>query len=279
MLLAFVIWGVFSIILLPMAAGLSALGGFEKQSILEKFWFYSGPGIGFILGIIAIAIASFIIFKEKDKEINGVILHNPDKGILSFMGKHLTVFNTIFVSLIIFGVLGIFSSTTQTFLSEIPATQQQFTETADVAFSMYPASPAETFGLVFVILLVLLGLGLYYKKKGIPKGSFLIVSVPIVLVLSIIYGVVNHTLRYSGSELSMLVVMVFWALMGLLIVLTGSIIPSLIMHDTNNLFYKLNILFSSDSVIYVTIGIMVLLIVIYVMLVIFRKKKVKKIET
>jgi len=277
-LLGFVIYGVFSTILLPMLVGLGPLGGFEVRAILEKFWFYSGMSIGFLLGIIAISIASFIIFKEKDKDINGIILHNPEKGVFGFAKKYLTVFNMVFVSLILFGLLGIFSSTTQTFFSEIPETQQQFTETADVMFSVFPASPSETFGLVFVVLLFLFILGLYYKKKNIPKGSFLIISIPIVLVVSLAYGWINHVMRYGQSELSMVVVLLFWGLMGLLIVLTGSIIPSLLLHDTNNLFYKLNILFSSDIVIYATVGILILITTIFIMIKIFGKKKVKKSE-
>ncbi len=80
-------------------------------------------------------------------------------------------------------------------------------------------------------------------------------------------------MRYGTSELSMLVVIFFWGMMGLLIVLTGSIIPSLIFHDMNNLFYKLNMMFSSDKVIYATVAVLALLLVIFIVAKLFGKKK------
>lgn len=272
-LLGFVIWGVVSIILIPMLIGLGPLGGFEKEAILQKFWFYAGPGMGFLIGIIAISIASFIIFKEKDKEINGVYIHNPEKGVFSFMSKYLTPLNLILGSLLVFGTIGIFSTVTQTFFTEIPMIEQQFTETAEVMFSVYPPSPAETFGLIFVVMLSLFSLGLFYKKNNTPKGSFVYVSIPITIIVSVLYGVINHTLRYSSSDLSMLVVMVFWGFMGLMLILFGSLIPLLLFHDINNLFSKLNKMFSSDKVVYVTIGVLVFIFIIFIMRIIFKKRK------
>lgn len=275
-LLFFIMWGVLTMGLIPLLVGFGPTGGFEIEEILQKFVFYTGPGGLFLVGIIAITIASMIIFKDDERKINGIILHNPDKGILSFAKDKLTGGNVIMVSLIVFSLLGIFSTTTQTFFYNLPKVEQQFTKTADVIFSMWPASPAETFGYVFFLLFALFFLGLYYKKKKLDHASFLWVSIPISMVLGFFYGLILHTLRYRNDEISMAATIIFWIMQGILIVMFGTIIPSLLMHDTNNLFYKLNKLFSSDIVTGIIVAVVILLIFVYMLLLIIKRGKRKK---
>jgi len=276
-LLGFIVYNAIVVGLLPMFIGFGPFGGFEKEEILTKFMFYIGPAALFLIGISAIVIASLIIFKEKDKEVSPLLIHDLDRGIFSFkffkVMRNFIIF--IFTFIFLFSIMGMLSVRTQTFFSEIPKLEQQFTKTADVFFSIYPASPSENLGLIFFIFLSLFILGLYFKKRSINYKYFLIFAILIVLLVSIVYGVTNHYLRYSGSDIDMIFVALFWAIMGLWIIITGSVFPSYIMHDMNNLFKKLGELFASDTITYITIGVLFLMFIIFISYILFMRGKRK----
>ena len=87
------------------------------------------------------------------------------------------------------------------------------------------------------------------------------------------FGIVNHLIRYGDSQIALTTVAVFWGLGSLLTLISGSVIPFLIMHDTNNFFFKLKVLFSSDIILYSTIFILIILSIAWIYLFLIRKKK------
>ena len=267
---------VFFIGLIPMLAGLGG-GGFEREEVLTKFMFYTGPGIAFVLGVVALAIFAMFYFKKDETTINGIFIHNPEKSIIP---KFLTnPLNLIFIFLILTSILGLLTTVSQaTFFTQIPHVEQQVTETAEISFSMYPASPAENAGLEFVCMLALVGLGVFYKRHNIPKNSYIFFAIPIVLILAVSFGLINHSMRYGFDEVAMGNVAFFWGLSGFLILLFGSVIPAQIMHDINNLFSKLNEMFSSEIVVNVIIALIVLLVITYVFILLLKGKRNGKIK-
>ena len=271
----FIIYIVLVIGVAPMFVGFGPSGGFEKEEILKKFMFYLGIAIFSAVGIVAVYVYALHHFKEGDEEITPFLIHNPERGIFKNIKLIKNPITLIFLSIFVFSILGVLSTLTQTFFSEIPKIEQKFTKTADVFFSAYPASPSETLGLGFLVMLVMLIVGYYFKKHNINKRNFIFIIIPLILIISIFYGVINHTLRYSDSDIKLLTVAGFWGIQGVLIIIFGSVIPSFIMHDVNNIFYKLNKLFSSDLVVSVTVSVLILLFVIFLTYILIRRGRRK----
>ncbi len=249
-------------------------GGFEREATLTKFMFYTGPGIAFVLGVVALAVFAMFYFKKDETQINGIFIHNPEKTIIpKFFTKPL---NLIFIFLILTSILGLLTTLSQaTFFTQIPHIEQQVTEGAEISFSMYPASPAENAGLEFMVILALVMLGVFYKRHSIPKGSYIFFAIPIVIILAVSYGLINHQMRYGFDEVALGSVAFFWGLSGFLIVLFGSVIPAQILHDVNNLFSKLNEMFASEIVVNMIIALIVLLVIVYVFIILLQRRRKK----
>lgn len=268
-----IIYAAFIIGIASLAFGLS-LGGFEKETILQKNMFYVGYGSLFLLGVIAVKVVSMFVFKSANKEIEGTIIHDPEQSILPNWIVIKSPWMLGYFCIILFGLFFWVASSYQTFFAAVPEYEQQFTKGADLFFSVYPASPVETLGAVFLISLVGLILGIMTLKGKLGKGTFLAMFIIGGSLISMFYGIINHVARYSGSDIAMTAVMVFWFILGLMTVLSGSVIPALIFHDLNNFFVKFSKLFSSDIVTFVTfviIGIMVLMFLVML----FRRNKNK----
>jgi len=73
--------GVYLAIVLGLASlmfGFGA-GGFERSEILSKNNFYIPYGIlFFVLGIVSLKVIGLLVFKSKDKQFEGTIVHDPD---------------------------------------------------------------------------------------------------------------------------------------------------------------------------------------------------------
>jgi len=270
-ILLYVAWKGLTIALIPMGVGLSKLGGFESESVLTKFMFYIGPAAFFTIATVALLIFALFYFKDDEEIINGVYILNPRKSIFPHFLTH--PLNLFFIPLIFFSFLGVLTSLTgqQSFIgTEIPITiEQQFTPTADIFFAVYPASPAEQSGLEFLITLLMVMFGIAFKKFKLPKDSYILytaVGILIIILASIVYGVVNHQLRYGFDERSVTSVILFWGYDGGLMALTGSFIPGQVTHDVNNFYEKIGDKFSDDTIRAISILTFILIIIIYVIL-------------
>lgn len=259
--------GIFSL-----AFGLAG-GGFEKEFILQKNMFYIGYGVLFLFGLVALKIAGIFVFGKKHANVEGVTVHDPEQGFFPNWRVIKNPWLLSFLCIIVFGILGWWASKFQTFFSALPNYEQQFTKGADLFFSIYPASPSETLGAIFLISLLGLILGYMVMKGKLNKGWFLAMFLIGGPILSMIYGIVNHILRYSQSDLAMSSVAVFWFFLGLFTVVTGSIIPALLMHDINNFYYKFSTLFGSDVVAVTTFSVLGIMVVLFLIVLLKRRKK------
>jgi|GEM_PF-5752787 len=255
-------------------------GGFEKEEILGKNNFYLGYAALLLLGVVACKIVGLFIFGKKDEDIEGAISHDPEQSLLGNLRILRNPFLLTFFCIIIFSLLGWLASINQEFFGKfyglgiVPEYSQQFTKGADIFFSMYPASPTETLGAIFLISLVGIVLGVLVKKEKLSKTMFNILFIPIGTFFCLVYGLINHALRYGFSQVAMSSVAFFWTLGGLLTTLSGSFIPFLIMHDINNFYYKFAKLFSSTIVTGLTFA--VIGIMIGVFLIVYFKRRAKR---
>ena len=78
-----------------------------------------------------------------------------------------------------------------------------------------------------------------------------------------LYWVINHLLRYQGSDVTITTVFFFGLIMALITILTGSFIPAWIMHISNNFFIDVQRFYSSDTVFIYSIIFLILMVVTY----------------
>lgn len=240
------------------------LGGFERQEVLEKNNFYIPYGVGFLIGVLALKIGGLFLFGKKKANYEGAILHDPEQtpfGVFKSLSNPIVL---LLAMLIVFTIAGYFATSSQTFFSEIPRYEQQFTPTADVFFSVYPAAPSETLGAIFLISLFGFIWGFVALKYRIPFIVFFLVLLIVGTLISMGYGYVNHIARYSDSEIKMRNVLWFWGFGGFLTSLTGSVIPFLVLHDLNNFFYKLSEVFNSDVAQFLVLSMIALEVVLFI---------------
>jgi len=256
----------FIMALLSQTIGLSA-GGFDSDEILTQFFFYIGPGIAFLLGILLLFVAGIIITKD-DVKYGYDSLAFADQGEKPAFSlfKDFTSLQILILSIIFFSILGILTfSIKQESFTGLRMLEQQFTIVGSVLFSSTLIPISENLGASFLIALSLFGLRFYARKKNLSSANFTGFAYFIILLVGI-YGVANHSLRYSGSDIALWTVFLFWAFGAVMTLITGSFIPFLVMHATNNLFIDLGRFFSNENL-FIYFGIYVfILIVIYALL-------------
>lgn len=256
--------------------GLGA-GGFERNDILAKNNFYIPYGIIFLIGLIACKLVGLFYFSSNKKEYDGAFIHDSEQSIFKGFKIIKNPFLLSFFCFIFFGIIGYFASRYNTFFTAVPKYEQQFTPAADLFFSVYPASPSETLGALFLIALFGLILGIFVYRQKLAYSTFTVLFIIGGSLLSMAYGIINHLSRYGSSDIAMSSVTLFWLIGGLITTLTGSVIPFLIMHDINNFFYRFSKLFSSDVIAFTTFS--VILLLTFLFLFVYIRKKTKKNET
>lgn len=247
------------------------------ESVLQKNIFYLGYGALFLFGVIALKVAGIFVFGKEHADVDGTILHDPEQSLFPNFRIIKSPWLLGYFCVILFGLLGYVASRYQTFFNAIPDYEQQFTKGADLFFSVYPASPCETLGALFLISLLGFILGYMVMKGKLSKGWFLVMFLIGAPIISMLFGVINHIARYSGQDIAMASVAVFWFVGGLITAITGSVLPFLIAHDANNFFFRFSTLFGSEIVTFVTFSVIGLMTVLF-LIVLFRRGK-KKDET
>lgn len=267
------------LILIPQFIGLGKSGFYYSSStetgtvdfnfILFQYLFYAGPGIGFLLGLLVIFAIEIIIRKGDNKYGNGIGFHSPE--IKYFQGWS-GMIKLIFLSLIIFGILGLYTAYTHNTFTGIATLKHQFTFFDNILFSAALVPAAENLGAAFFFGFLVLFLRFFARKVNMSKEGFYVLFVLLAIVAFLTYGYVNHQLRYGFNEVALITVIFFWGLGGLLTAVSGSFIPFWIMHIINNLFYELGNKYSGDIFITYAIGAIIGVAILYVLLFVRRKK-------
>lgn len=255
--------------------GLGPSSGFDRDVILQKTMFYIGFGSIFLFGLIALKIAGIFVFGKKHANVEGVVLHDSEQSLFPKLRVVKSPWLLGYLSIIVFGLLGWLASRYQVFFNEIPSYEQQFTKGADLFFSVFPASIVETLGALFLISLLGFFLGYMVKKQKLSKTWFLVLFLIGAPLISMIFGLINHTSRYGSSDIAMASVAVFWFVGGLITAITGSIIPFIILHDANNFYYKFSTLFGNEIVTFTTFTIIGIMTILFLIILLRGRKKKK----
>lgn len=255
---------VLCLVFIPETIGLGATG-FDTQSILQQFFFYVAPGVGFLLGILLLKGFEEITTKDDNKYGSGLAFNNT-KSPPSLFNLRLFRSKTLvaLASLIAGSILALISlNTAQQTFTGVKILQEQFTEASNLLFSSALAPASENLGLAFILAFGIFTLRRIARKRNMSKWQFTILCIGLLTFIGGLYGLTNHLLRYGGSDLSLTVVFMFWSVGALVTLVTGSFIPFWMMHITNNVFFDLSHFFSSDIVYGVVIGIIISLGILF----------------
>lgn len=254
--------------LLSQSVGLGG-GGFDTDAILQQQSFYLAGGI-FLIAIICGFIIEFVIRKGDERYGSSVLFSSIGEKPAMPIFKGYSQLKLLFLSVIIFSILGmIMFVTKQASFTGIKPLSEQFTPQAELLYSSLLIPVSENLGLALVLLTSIIIVRVFARKNNWSSTNFIITTFIVGLLAGSVYWVINHLLRYAGSETNLLTVFGFGFVMSLLTLLTGSFIPAWILHTSNNLFFDMQRLFTRDSVIMLVGLVIVVLIVIYIL--IFRK--------
>lgn len=251
--------------------------GFDEPAILQQFWFYVASGMSFLVGIIILFVIEFAITKDDNKYGSSIAFSTPEDEVTPI--KKIKALNSwprlILLSFIFICILSLWNimSLHQTTFTGIGVLTQQFTPVASLVYSSALIPAAENLGAAFLFGLLFVLLRRFARKTQMDPVLFIILSIFLAIIVFLAFGLINHQLRYSGQEIALTTVAIFWALGGLITALSGSFVPFWILHIGNNLIYALSRLSSVDAVKGWIIGFGILCIILYVLTFVLNNKK------
>ena len=255
--------------LFPQTIGLAA-GGFDSERVLEQFNFYT-VGIGYLIAILFFIFGMMWISREGTYG-DGVLFASQGEFPSLPIFKQFSMIRLTLLFLIISLILGVFVlNTQQTSFTGFRVLEHQFTPMGSVTYSALLIPISENAGAALITAFFLFFLTLLAKKINMDRTSFLLVAWFMIPAVVGFYGLANHVLRYGSSEFNLTVVLIFWAIIGLLTVATGSFIPGVVLHLVNNLLFDLKRFFDNEAIMAVFVGVIIALILLFVYLTFIRK--------
>jgi len=261
---------IFVMVLVSQTIGLGRTG-FDTRSYLEQFWFYVGPGLGFLFGIFILYVCELAIKEDDKKYGDSLCFNSPGRVPAAPLGIFKDWRKLVLLSLIVFSVLGVYAAFTNTTFTGIGNVEQQFTVVDSLIFKGALIPPAEKLGAAFAFAFVLFLWRYACREFNWPRGLFIAVSILLALMVFASFGYLNHIMRYETVEIALFTVLLFWTVGGLLTALSGSFIPFWIMHIANNLFFELGKHYTNQIVAVWTGGFVILLGLTYILLFVRRK--------
>ncbi|MFW5794710.1 MAG: hypothetical protein ACOCV1_04420 [Bacillota bacterium] len=243
-----------------------SMGGFDTAEILDQFQQYTPLLIaGAIIHLLAVLIE--LLINKGDKKYGDYLFFNSqgEGPSFDFFGNYSGV-QLFILSFLFFGLLGFIVPlvTSQTTFTGVGTLSQQFTETGAILYSAFLIPITENLGVGAVAVAFIVFLRFLARKQDWTPDTFNASAVVSTILIWGIIGVANHLLRYGASEVAVLTVAGFWAISGMLCVITGSWIPAWVLHINNNLFYAMKDIFASDVAIVWLGGLFVLLGISYI---------------
>lgn len=254
------LWVVVLMLIVPLLIGFG-FSGFDTQAVFNIYSLYAAFGIA---GLIAVLLAMGVEYyntKGDEKYGNSVLFASPGEnpafsGFKYFKERRLGL---LLLSLFLFSLFGLFLGLQgQSFTGEV-LVQQQFTPVGDLLFRLFLVPIAENSMFAGILALTIVLIRIAARRYNWEKSIFVFASAIIIPIVAGIIGVINHQLRYGSSDLSTVVVFLFWTVGGILTLLSGSFVPFVALHAGNNFFYDLQRLFSSDRILIVTSIVIIIL--------------------
>lgn len=241
--------------------------GFDSKEILDQFFFYVSVGTSAMVVIWLLFMLEYVIKKGDSRYGNSLGFASQGEYPAIPFFKRLSSFHIAFISLIVFSILGLafFLSGAQQTFTGLKVLPQQFSPTSSLIFSSVLIPISENLAAAAVLAFLMFGIRHLARKYNWNKVSFAILAYFLIPLLIGIYGVAQHNLVYSESEVALLVVFIFWYIGGLITVAIGNILPFIIQHFVNNFLFDSKRLFDLEPTKnYFIIGIIVM-VVLYVL--------------
>jgi len=191
----------------------------------------------------------------------------PENGLLARYfpqaRKWLTFWKITIFSLFLFSLIGIIQIANPVLnVFGVPNQAQQLTATSDVIFGSVVPAIAENGALLFLFF-TLLGLTTYFLLKFVEDKQtrinlFFLIAFFIVMIGSASWGSF-HSVVYGNSSANIFAVIIFGFFGLLLTLITGTLLPFLIWHITNNAAIILRPLISPSNIPLLFVGWVVLL--------------------
>lgn len=259
---------IFAMVSVSQAIGLGGTG-FDSAEIQTKFFFYIGPGIAFLIGIL---ILLFLMHNDGEASHYGESISFASSGESPSLLPKFGALRLILLSLIIFSIFGLYITYTKQTFFELGTTAQQFTPGGSIIYNSALIPASENLGAAFLFAYALYGLRRWSKKNSYSPAVYKTFAIVGAVVVFGLYGIINHLLRYGSSDMALTSVFFFWSIGGLITILTGSFIPFWIMHISNNLYLDLGNYFTSDIIYGSTVGVIIVFAFLYGVIY-FRKGK------
>lgn len=264
----FLALSIFLLILMILAPKTLALlkGGFESEQVLSQTNFYIQYGISYLVGLIAVFLLTLLIYKYKGEYGIGIGYSELGETPSARFFKRFSTIQILFLSIIFFLSLGIFSFVTkQQSFTGLDLLPQQFTAVQSIIYSTLLIPAAENLGAAFVLAASLLILRFVSKKYNLGKNNFIGFAYLTPIIVAI-FWFAWHVSVYSGSDVNLVTVFIFGLLGGFITLITGSFIPFLIMHMSNNLLFDLGRFFSNETLIIYSVALIVSIFILYILI-------------
>ncbi len=240
-----------------------ALGkaGFNITEILNQFLFYIATAGGFMLAMFFFFFYEYLNTKDDSEYGNGLGFSSPGEFPSFSFFKGFTQFQLFFLFLITFSTVGLFTYVSkQISFTGVAVLAQQFTKTDSLLFSSTLVPIAENLGLAVLIAFGITMFRFYARKYSWEPMNFRMACFSLILLGGAV-GVANHMMHYSGNDIALTTVFVFWTIGALITLVTGSFLPFLTLHFSNNFFFDLGRFMSNENMM-IYVGSFILLMVI-----------------
>jgi len=228
--------------------------GAESLEYFQKTTFYQSGGL-------LLAFSALYLMRVLNLKFGYAFVHSHKEGwlynkqtgkMLEGMGWIKSPLKFIFIGVIIFSLMGIVGTMTNTFFVGIPTIEQQISQPAHIALAVEPASSVEVMYEV-VFLFALLSVVLWIRKKyDYGKIFVILMSLFVVAPIRAIFAVLIHYMRYAHLEMNLIGIFLTRYIHSIITLATGSILWEWIWHSSNNFFFKLSTMFSNDIILITT---------------------------
>lgn len=261
----------FSVLLSTIYAG--AKGEILSDSVKDILNSYRAFCIG---GIFCILIFYFILLLMEDDEYGDSVLFNSVGDFPSFKIPFVPNGWALgLLSIIVFTIIGLLTTLNQqsyVSFSDTPFTQEAFSPVQSIVFTSLLVPGSENAVAGGLIAIAIAFAYMFARRQDWSSINYRLVIGLISVIIPTAYSVALHYTRYSGSDVALISVAIFWALGGLVTFLTGSFIPFWIWHIENNIFYAIQSQFAGDTIYYVMGTFLGVSIIAYIILFVIYNK-------
>ncbi len=194
--------------------------------------------------LVIFASIFYVYFTKKGDETYGnsiFFANNGDFPSIPFF-KRFSMIQLSFLFFILLTALFTFIAFAKPETSLTGGLGQQFTTVTYTGWDISLIPGAENIGLAGIVIVPLsLFFGIMARKKNWSTGTFVTILFTSIVILSGVYGVLNHLLNpvYASSQQDLTEIGFIWGLMGLLVCVTGLFLIGWEFHFINNLVYDL----------------------------------------